>query len=1795
MIDIDAVESRDDTGRKLIHYAAMYGNLKVFAYLIDEMGVDFNAKTSDGKTPIDIATEYGHENILEFLLYYKAIDEQVKDDRNGFVVERLWTDRTVRRRSKRFVEFLGSPVRLMGDELSEALALCENDVDELIAIQDALDGKRAAAVEIGRNRHFLRIITAFDAINSNYATIIGVIDEADRNYGANRNIDNELMRNFDAIRKVISNVDRKLTSIQSSFTMIGIGLDEKYETVRAIGNGNYNVSVKSIIPISNEFINKSRIEPILVSLLSFSEYFTTEKNAIRMLDESNRIAILEDSNGVLYHLKDAKSPMQHYSLYSILNDLRREYELTNRTNTNDKTTIIITDLMYYGLRTLFSVMSFVLEQYSSSLAETYYRRNEFEKFNHYVSLFLSNFDSFYRVLTTRIDNVISALQQIQEFDHDRQLTSSKIAFLIELQSSLDRMHRRLHADIYRHTPPRLELKLDFSRSLVSAPIGEWIDRRKVSYAIQYVSSVGYSRVSAWSNAYTVFGRANPTLTLPTIDSQSDRIRLIFRKFDNTMPELVAIIEHTNQTTFIDIDKDLYNAASGANVDLAIDEMQTLLVSGANFNVKFGGGRQAIHAAAIGDNVRVALALIRNGSDVNARDANGYAPMHLAALTANDDFIAMLIDNGADINAQTKLKLTPLHISAFRGDEAIVRRLLMNDTIDVNARTVGNYTALHYATAANRSRIVDLFVDDDRVDVNAATSPGGFTSIHIAAAFGYHDIVARLIDSDRIDVNVQSNQGLTPFHLASIAGAEHVAFELLKSAKVDINAKSRGNLTALHLTVAVGNPILNKLIIEQAECDINAMAVDSITPLQLSIASKQQNISLQMLTAKNISLQGDGAQLTPLQLAVITSQRDVVFGLLKKEWSIIDDETEGDSLVMEWSIMDDEADDNLTALHFAVMYDDDGRMVSTLLSYFAETNTKGNLAPIYLAIVYRNRLAVDNLLPNGTTYANNFTLLHFASAVGDLDIVLSLIRYYDLINIDILDNEQRTPLYVALQYDHIGVVRTLMNNSADIGIRLTNNRTLLHLAVNRGDDDAVRCILDNSMIAVNVKDNYGWQPLHDASNSGQTAICLLLIKNRARVDAKCKWRNQTEPDIEAHLTPLQLAASNGHNDTVMSLLDFGADINARCNYYDDPLGSEPSVTALHLAARAGHASVVYALIARGANVTVEDKYGHTPIQLAARYGNTEALLVLFDNSSVDIVNETDELGNTLLHYAASYGHLTTVFALFDKGADVNAIGENDDTPMHLAAANGHTNVVLALLKKGANIHAIGKLGQLPLHSSVRNGHTDTMLTLLANGADINAIGKFGQTAINLAAYNGHTDTVLALINAGAAINTASTYDISPLHYDAISNVQDAELYTMGAIGRMPIHYAASQGHVQTILALIVKGANVNSPDRYRNTPLHYAAANGHTGAVLALIDSSANVNSKGSRNNTALHSAARNGHTQTILVLLGKGAGMNDSVVYDAIKYGRKEKLLALFDRIADVNARDEIGNTPLHWAAFNGYNETVAILLDNDADISARDKYDNTALYKAAENGHTETVVTLIERGGADVNAKNYQHLTPLLVAARNGHKETVIALLDSGADANATTVSGDTAIHLSSSNNHKETILTLLAKGGANVNAKDRMGDRPLHKAARHGHTETVFSLLDNGADINAKGDNSNTALHHAALHGHRDTVVGLIDRGADINAMNSYHETALYYAILNKHNAIVRALLEGGADTSTIAFHNRTKLGQRYTWRIRPCTNTISRNCLPTRKCDAYKPCQYHFSSAITTLLLPRPPPHR
>lgn len=113
----------------------------------------------------------------------------------------------------------------------------------------------------------------------------------------------------------------------------------------------------------------------------------------------------------------------------------------------------------------------------------------------------------------------------------------------------------------------------------------------------------------------------------------------------------------------------------------------------------------------------------------------------------------------------------------------------------------------------------------------------------------------------------------------------------------------------------------------------------------------------------------------------------------------------------------------------------------------------------------------------------------------------------------------------------------------------------------------------------------------------------------------------------------------------------------------------------------------------------------------------------------------------------------------------------------------------------------------------------------------------------------------------------------------------------------------------------------------------------------------------------------------------------DQALWDAAKTGNIDEIKAYLANGTQVNAKNEMGLTPLMMAAFTGQTETMKFLIKKGANVNFKDSRKGTALHGASFFGQTKAVRILVENG-ADVNARNEDGETSWELAARPWSEE---------------------------------------------------------------------------------------------------------------------------------------------------------------------------------------------------------------
>jgi ankyrin len=415
-----------------------------------------------------------------------------------------------------------------------------------------------------------------------------------------------------------------------------------------------------------------------------------------------------------------------------------------------------------------------------------------------------------------------------------------------------------------------------------------------------------------------------------------------------------------------------------------------------------------------------------------------------------------------------------------------------------------------------------------------------------------------------------------------------------------------------------------------------------------------------------------------------------------------------------------------------------------------------------------------------------------------------------------------------------VLRTLLNQKADVNVPQVDGTTALHWAV-RADDLESADLLLKAGARVSAATRDGATPMQLASLNGSATMIDRLVKAGADVNA---------PLSSFGDTALMLASRTGKPDAVKVLLDAGARVDAKETWGD--------TTALMWAVSEGNQAVVRLLIDKGSDVNARSKF----VPSATGRGFEGATPTAPRANQAVEENASGSL--TPLMFAAREGDLESAKMLIAAGAQIDVRGGDGKDALGLAIFNGGYDVASFLIDQRANVNQADAQRFTPLFWAVDRRNMETapnfpwvvsadplplIKKLLDAGADVNylvnntprARMRDGSprivfaTALMRAAFSGDIELVKLLLAHGADTKIIS---------------KDSETVLMAACGTGFIP-GYSKGRtpaerLEVVKLLIDLGQDVNAADDYGITPLMVAANIGDVPVIQYLIDKGADL-------------------------------------------------------------------------------------------------------------------------------------------------------------------------------------------------------------------------------------------------------------------------------------------------------------------------------------------------------------------
>ncbi|KAH9191896.1 hypothetical protein AeNC1_006127 [Aphanomyces euteiches] len=308
------------------------------------------------------------------------------------------------------------------------------------------------------------------------------------------------------------------------------------------------------------------------------------------------------------------------------------------------------------------------------------------------------------------------------------------------------------------------------------------------------------------------------------------------------------------------------------------------------------------------------------------------------------------------------------------------------------------------------------------------------------------------------------------------------------------------------------------------------------------------------------------------------------------------------------------------------------------------------------------------------------------------------------------------------------------------------------------------------------------------------------------------------------------------------------------------------------------------------------------------------------------------------------------------------------------------------------------------------------------------------------------------------------DVIPTLYEAALNGrldliremgQSVALLVKDSNGNTPLHAAAKNGHVDIVVELLSRGADVNLKNKHGQTALHEAADSRHFDVVKTLLDNGALVDIVDSTGGTPLHEAAENGHLDITTLLL---------------------------EHKAQVDVLNNKGDTPLHWASQSNHLDVVKVLLAHGANVDAANNELWTSLHLAAMKGYLDVVKELLAQN-ATLDVIDDTGNTPLHKASKHGNMDIVKLLAYADANKHLVNNEGRLALDLGD-----EAIQTFLE-------SYNEMDDTPMSiRSATQRILESLEELSDSSSEITAAASGILSLSLRLQLHREQVLTTGLM-----------------------------------------------------------------------------------------------------
>jgi len=641
--------------------------------------------------------------------------------------------------------------------------------------------------------------------------------------------------------------------------------------------------------------------------------------------------------------------------------------------------------------------------------------------------------------------------------------------------------------------------------------------------------------------------------------------------------------------------------------------------------------------------------------------------------------------------------------------------------------------------------------------------------------------------------------------------------------------------------------------------------------------------------------------------------------------------------------------------------------------------------------YMSEFKIYYIESNITNPSSVYVPIHMACSKGRIDIVEYLLSLDADINA--IDSEGQTPLYIAAKYGHSKLVRFLLERGAidtpsSVIFFFTKPITPLSIACENGDLEVVIELLkhvdiNRSIASINedLEENnslytyeYG-SALWYACRYGHIRLVRYLLQNGASI----QYKNSEYGSIYI------AAAIFGSTRILKEILTY-----VPTHLYgalDFP--NEMGVTPLICASYYNNIEMVKFLLTHGVNPMERNTNGVSSYMWASKHKSYELMELLEQAGGGDYTG----VNWNAFFAAASKGDINLLDYFLRRGVDINIkLNDTGESAIHLCAKEGHTSAVKYLYEHGANINSKNYIDYTPLALSIINGHAATFEYIISlPRLCINSVSLHNESLVSLC--------IKFVVN---SVNERRHMYINMFSLLVDYGIDLKKRFSHSQHGYVNIFELIILLNEEDLFYLIinkVKYINARCWEYSNATPL-LLACDKHAPIYIIkkLVSKGAKLDDVTSDGLSCLHFAIKNKDVRLITYLLQKGANPNATlkhlplIHHAMLEFSQDDYRYSIIDLLlsygADIHAKSPSRlKTSLMIAAYNGDTVFIEFCILKGCNINDVDINGETALMFAASKGHVDSVKLLLKMG-ADISIKNKYNKSALDIAIRGEYDD---------------------------------------------------------------------------------------------------------------------------------------------------------------------------------------------------------------